>query len=131
MCPDGGYPPYSDLVSWGGLLGAAAFAPFLLRGAFPVNQDSDESSDEQSWPPPFDPWVFIREIPPLGQEWSKRPAVLPKRTRHSLPFTLVLDLDETLVHCSTSEPEDKKYDTQFPVTTNGVDYMVFVRIRAF
>ena len=28
-------------------------------------------------------------------------------------------------------PEDKNYDTQFPVTTNGVDYMVFVRIRAF
>lgn len=92
-------------------------------------EESDESSDEQGWPPPFDPWVFIREIPPLGPEWSNRPAVLPKRTRHSPPFTLVLDLDETLVHCSTSEPEDKNYDTQFPVTTNGVDYMVFVRIR--
>lgn len=66
-------------------------------------------------------------LPPLTAEQSCRPNLLPQKTRSSPPITLVLDLDETLVHCSTSclEPCDIK----FPVTLNGTTYNVSGRFR--
>ena len=44
-------------------------------------------------------------------------------------ITLVLDLDETLVHCSV-EPIPRP-DVIFPVLFNGVNYQVHVRKRPF
>lgn len=44
-------------------------------------------------------------------------------------YTLVLDLDETLVHCSV-EPIGQP-DLTFPVTFNGVFYQVYVRKRPY
>lgn len=82
----------------------------------------DEDADKV-----FCPWTFIRDIPPLDPNFKDRVAVLPKKTRRCKPYTLVLDLDETLVHCSTYEVDN--YHTKFPVNANGVDYMVYVRIR--
>eukprot|EP00842_Homolaphlyctis_polyrhiza_P006259 jgi/Hompol1/6634/HPOL_001980-RA len=70
---------------------------------------------------------FIRTLPPLTKEQSCRPCVLPKKTRSSPSITLVLDLDETLVHCSTTPME--QYDISFPVEFNGFTYNVSGRLR--
>lgn len=78
----------------------------------------------------FNPYLFIkylpayREVCPVG-----RPLCLPKKTRHAPRLSLVLDLDETLVHCSVEAIPDA--DLTFPVEFNGVNYQVYVRKRPY
>ncbi|KAL3310508.1 hypothetical protein Ciccas_010930 [Cichlidogyrus casuarinus] len=70
---------------------------------------------------------FIRYLPPLPQELANRCPALPKRTRATPKYTLVLDLDETLVHCSLTPMVDAKFI--FQVVFQGSTYMVYVRLR--
>ena len=56
-----------------------------------------------------------------------REVCLPKKTRQAPRISLVLDLDETLVHCSVDAVE--KADLTFPVDFNGQVYEVHVRKR--
>eukprot|EP00948_MAST-09A_sp_MAST-9A-sp1_P001522 g1522.t1 len=89
--------------------------------------DEEEEEDEDA----FDPYAFIKSLPPYEdvlREIGVREPRLPRmsralRDRH----TLVLDLDETLVHCSISPITD--YDLTFPVMFGGVEYTVYVRKR--
>jgi len=80
----------------------------------------------------LDSFLFMKYAPKLDDKVfaNKKPYLPPQRDcgmegRH----TLVLDLDETLVHCSVDKVED--CDAIFPVTFNGDQYKVYMRKRPF
>lgn len=78
----------------------------------------------------FDPYFFIKNLPELASVVpSFRPVLLPKQTRSCPPTTLVLDLDETLVHSTLEACEDA--DFTFSVNFNLEDHMVYVRCRPY
>lgn len=86
------------------------------------SQGSEEDEDE------FNPYVFIKSLPAYHLVAPLRPPIaLPPKDKNSPPISLVLDLDETLVHC-TVEP-DNDADLVFPVVFHGVTYPVHVRLR--
>ncbi|KAJ6838613.1 CTD small phosphatase-like protein 2 isoform X1 [Iris pallida] len=70
----------------------------------------------------FDPQLFLRNFPDLLE--ANWPAV-PTETRKRI--TLVLDLDETLVHSTVEHCEDA--DFTFPVFFNMKEHTVYVRRR--
>ncbi|CAM8975194.1 unnamed protein product [Rhodiola kirilowii] len=87
-----------------------------------VYEEDDEGFDD------FDPFYFIQTLPDLSSVVPKfRPNLLPKQTRSCPSTTLVLDLDETLVH-STLEPCDDA-DFTFLVDFNHQKHSVYVRCR--
>ncbi|KAK6139150.1 hypothetical protein DH2020_027108 [Rehmannia glutinosa] len=72
------------------------------------DEDAEEYDD-------FDPYFFIKNLPDLSSVVPTfRPLLLPKQTRSCPSTTLVLDLDETLVH-STLEPCE---DADFTFSVN-------------
>ncbi|XP_077251762.1 uncharacterized protein LOC143890985 [Tasmannia lanceolata] len=101
-----------------------------------VDEPSDDSmstnvsveADEGDEIDDFDPYLFIRNLPELSAVVPTfRPMLLPKQTRSCPPTTLVLDLDETLVHSTLEQVEDA--DFTFPVNFNFKVHTVYVRCR--
>ncbi len=88
-----------------------------------LSEDSTDSLDDSEDIDDMDPLAFIAKLPesPPAHHRS-RPAKLPKKEHHEPKYTLVLDLDETLVHCSTEELH--AHDMKFPVWFNETEYLV-------
>lgn len=85
-------------------------------------EDEDSDSD-------FDPLVFIKNLPPLELCVPRhRCALLPRKTRQCPRKTLVLDLDETLVH-SSLECVPAAPDFSVEVHFNNQDHVIHVKRR--
>ena len=96
-----------------------------------VDKDEDDVDDVDDVEEldEFDPYAFIKTLPPLHKCVPSRDTfLLPRQTRHSHKKTLVLDLDETLVH-STLDGSGEHSDFVFPVSLGTITHMVAVRKR--
>lgn len=116
--PDGDLPP----------LTAPGASPDSVYVEATSNTVPTEATYEEDWEV-FDPYFFIKHVPPLTEEQLTRKPALPLKTRSTPEFSLVLDLDETLVHCSLNELDDAALT--FPVLFQDVIYQVYVRLRPF
>ncbi|KAJ3683558.1 hypothetical protein LUZ60_013785 [Juncus effusus] len=89
-----------------------------------------EEMEEEMESDEFDPYVFIKELPDLDLVVPRfRRVLLPKKTRSCPETTLVLDLDETLVH-STLEPIPSA-DFTFQVNFNQKLHTIHVKCRPY
>ena len=86
------------------------------------------ASDEEDPEDVFNPFVFIVNLPPRETIPDSNKICLPPLMLTSRP-TLVLDLDETLVHCTVEKIDGA--DMTFPVDCNGMRYEVHVRKRPY
>ncbi|KAL9263728.1 CTD small phosphatase-like protein [Drosera capensis] len=75
----------------------------------------------------FDPHSFIRNLPELSDAPACQPTILAKDSLTRKPVTLVLDLDETLVHSTLEHCEDA--DFTFTVFYNMKEQIVYVKKR--
>ncbi|KAJ1556853.1 CTD small phosphatase-like protein 2 [Nowakowskiella sp. JEL0078] len=86
-----------------------------------LSESSDTDSDED-----FDSLDFIRKLPPRIP--STQPPLLPKSELPSR-ITLILDLDETLVHCCSAPMPGPPHDVLFPVDYDNMSFKVAGRLR--
>lgn len=92
------------------------------------NEYDDDSSEVEE---EFNPYLFIKRLPIYSTVAPFDLQVhLPPKEKDDPPLTLVLDLDETLVHC-TVEPNTPNVDMVFPVVFHGMEYQVQVKKRPY
>jgi hypothetical protein len=91
-----------------------------------LQEQCQEDGDEDD----FNPWQFIASLPHYRAVQHLTPPVsLPPKLATAPPLTLVLDLDETLVHCTVEAVTGA--DFEFPVVFHGTQYQVHVRQRPY
>jgi hypothetical protein len=89
-------------------------------------EEEEEEEEEEE----FNPYSFMKLLPPHEQVKKHNKICLPPRkSTRNTPLTLVLDLDETLVHCAV-EPIPNP-DVEFDVNFNGLEYKVRARKRPY
>lgn len=94
-----------------------------------LDEGNEEDMDDLDYDD-FNPYLFIKMLPRYEDVAPRRRRiVLPKKLRGAPKISLVLDLDETLVHCSIEPIPDA--DLTFSVCFNGQDYQVYVRKRPY
>lgn len=88
--------------------------------AGPVEEDYEEE---------FNPYVFIKSLPKYSSVVScvQSKTWLPPKDISDPSISLVLDLDETLVHCTVDPIPDA--NMIFPVFCHGIEYNVHVKTR--
>lgn len=87
---------------------------------------SEATADEDALE--FNTYLFMKQLPPYHSVGEHNKLCLPPRSAElNDKITLVLDLDETLVHCTIDEIPNP--DHIFPVQFNGFYYQVYVRLR--
>ncbi|CAJ2668062.1 unnamed protein product [Trifolium pratense] len=97
------------------------------HGQDSISSDMCPENDEFEDFDDFDPYLFIKTLPDLSKVVpTYRRMLLPKQTRSCPPITLVLDLDETLVHSSLEPCED--VDFTFTVNFNSEEHIVYRKI---
>jgi CTD small phosphatase-like protein 2 len=96
----------------------------------PCNQRSDVVSNSDPAEDYFDPQLFIKNLPELSDMVSNfHPTVSPKESWRKKIVTLVLDLDETLVHSALEHCDNA--DFTFNVFFNMKDHTVYVKQRPY
>lgn len=104
----------------------AAAAREADAGLAPAASDAEAEYDYEE----FNPYLFIKLLPAYEAVAPRVPRILLPRKKAREPLvSLVLDLDETLVHCSVEPIADA--DVTFPVTFAGTSYQVYVRKRPY
>jgi len=92
-----------------------------------------ESEQEHSETPfvleDMEPYEFIAALPDASDICNFPSLCVPSKNASDPEITLVLDLDETLVHCSTEPCHDA--DLIFPVYFGGTEYLVYGRKRPY
>lgn len=78
-------------------------------------------------------FIFMQQLPKkVPIKFTRRKPILPKKARGMPKNTLVLDLDETLVHCTTELKQGtRKSDETFTVNFNNIDYTVYMNKRPY
>jgi hypothetical protein len=94
------------------------------------NNTAEDTDDVDYDEDDFDPFTFISGLGPVDRYVAPgRQPLLPRQTRACKQKTLVLDLDETLVHSTLDAGYGAGADFSFPVLFNGCEHMVHVRTR--
>ncbi|RXM93600.1 CTD small phosphatase-like protein 2 [Acipenser ruthenus] len=70
-----------------------------------------EGTYEEDWEV-FDPYFFIKHVPPLTEEQLNRKPALPLKTRSTPEFSLVLDLMKLLNDASEQQAETRHFQEQ-------------------
>ncbi|KAK7271554.1 hypothetical protein RJT34_27542 [Clitoria ternatea] len=77
----------------------------------------------------FDPDTFVQNFLEFSDESNTLPALVSKEASKRKNVTLVLDLDETLIHSTMEQCDDA--DFTFQVSIVDKEYTVYVRKRPF
>ncbi|XP_050370553.1 uncharacterized protein LOC126788593 [Argentina anserina] len=96
----------------------------------PCHQDTAVISSDSDQAECFDPQLFIKNLPELSDVVSNfQTNLLPDEASKRKPVTLVLDLDETLVHSTLEQCDDA--DFTFTVFFNMKEHVVYVKQRPY
>lgn len=126
---DGAPTPRDDTASTVVRLDVSGVSSIVQSPAWPQDDQGVDATAALAWE--FDPYLFIKRLPALHEcvAQPRTEFLLPRRSRRSAPLkTLVLDLDETLVH-STLDGSCSPPDFIFHVEVGGTRHEVAVRQR--
>ncbi|KAH3766894.1 CTD phosphatase [Pelomyxa schiedti] len=87
-----------------------------------------EQPVQQLYSTGFNPYTFMKHLSQIPYNISQNGPLLPPKSPCSLHPTIVLDLDETLVHCYC---DPLRADFQFPVCWEGKEFQMHVRKRPY